>query len=89
MMKGLCRFPFVVGVVILCCFAAPAGAVNSNAGTSAFSFLKINAGARAVWMGGAFTGLADDENSLYYNPPCIATMEHRSFILGSHNYFVG
>jgi hypothetical protein len=36
-----------------------AGDVNSKAGTSAFPFLKIPVGARAVAMGGAFTGLAN------------------------------
>ncbi|UCC44392.1 MAG: PorV/PorQ family protein [Candidatus Zixiibacteriota bacterium] len=89
MMKNSYRFPLVVGVVLTVCLAAPVTAVNSDAGTTAFSFLKINAGARAVGMGGAFTGLADDENSLYYNPAGIASMERRSFILGYHNYFVG
>ncbi|MEW5993191.1 MAG: PorV/PorQ family protein [Candidatus Zixiibacteriota bacterium] len=62
--------------------------INSRAGTSAFPFLKINLGARAVGMGGAFTGLADDESALYYNPAGIATLEGRRFIAGYHNYFV-
>ncbi|MEW6411399.1 MAG: PorV/PorQ family protein [Candidatus Zixiibacteriota bacterium] len=62
--------------------------INSNAGTSAFSFLKINISARAVAMGGAFTGLSDDESSLYYNPAGITSLEEKRFILGYHNYFV-
>jgi len=61
--------------------------INKNAGTSAFSFLKINVGARAVAMGGAFTGLANDESALYYNPAGIATFEEDRFILGYLNYF--
>ncbi len=60
--------------------------INSGAGTSAFPFLKINISARAVAMGGAFTGLADDESSLYYNPAGIASFEEKRFILGYHNY---
>ena len=62
--------------------------INSGAGTSAFAFLKINSGARPVAMGGAFTGVADDENSLYYNPAGIASMNRNGVILGYHNYFV-
>ena len=62
--------------------------INTNAGTSAFSFLKINISARAVAMGGAFTGLSDDESSLYYNPAGITSFEENRFILGYHNYFV-
>ncbi|MFH1686858.1 MAG: PorV/PorQ family protein [bacterium] len=74
----------------LMAFSPIAGArdIHSKAGTSAFPFLKINVGARAVAMGGAFTGLADDETALYYNPAGIAGMEHKRFVLGYHNYFV-
>jgi hypothetical protein len=67
--------------------AGAAKDVNSDAGTSGFSFLKINISARAVGMGGAFTGLADDESALYYNPAGISSFEEKRFILGYHNYF--
>jgi hypothetical protein len=63
--------------------------INSGAGTSAFSFLKINVGGRAVGMGGAFTGLADDEAALYYNPAGLVSFEESRFIAEYHNYFVG
>lgn len=63
--------------------------INSSAGTSSFSFLKINVGGRAVGMGGAYTGLADDESALYYNPAGIAATEDPRFIAEYHNYFVG
>lgn len=59
---------------------------NSQAGTSAFSFLKIDVGARAVGLGGAFTGLSDDEASLYYNPAGIAMLEGDRVMLTYHNY---
>ncbi|KAA3632453.1 MAG: hypothetical protein DWP97_10960 [Calditrichaeota bacterium] len=68
-------------------FAADVSAVSSNVGTSSFPFLKINISARAVAMGGAFTGLADDESALYYNPAGIASFEQKRYILGYHNYF--
>lgn len=67
--------------------SAAAGEINSNTGTSAFPFLKINVGARAVSMGGAFTGLANDESALYYNPAGIASFEQKRFIAGYLNYF--
>jgi len=63
-------------------------AINSNVGTSAFPFLKINIGARAIGMGGAATGLADDESALYYNPSGIAGAKEKRWIGGYHNYFV-
>lgn len=65
-----------------------AGSINANAGTSGFSFLKINVGARAVALGGALTGAADDETSLYYNPAGIVGFESDRYVLGYHNYFV-
>jgi hypothetical protein len=88
------RFRFFSTVLIVA-FAAlglfavsSAQSVNSNVGTSGFSFLKINSGARAVSMGGAFTGLADDVSALYYNPAGLATLEGKHWIVGYHNYFI-
>ena len=65
-----------------------AGDIHEKAGTTAFPFLKINIGARAVGMGGAFTGLADDASALYYNPAGMTSLEGNRFILGYHNYVV-
>jgi hypothetical protein len=77
----------VLSAVILLVFSIHALAANSKAGTSAFSFLKINIGARSCAMGGAFTGLADDISTLYYNPAGIGFMEGKSYIFEYHNYF--
>lgn len=63
--------------------------INDQAGTSSFAFLKINVGARPVAMGGAFTGLADDESALYYNPAGIGLLENDRFLFGYHDYFAG
>jgi len=76
-----------VALVLTMSHAAFAKDINANAGTSGFAFLKINESARPVAMGGAFTGLADDESSLFYNPAGIARFEEPRFILGYHNYF--
>lgn len=77
----------VLGVFLLLCGSLVAREANSNAGTSGFAFLKINTGARATGMGGAFTGLADDETALYYNPAGIASLEGRHYLAEYHNYF--
>lgn len=45
---------------------------TTKVGTTVAPFLKIGAGARAVGMGGAYTGVANDIYSTYYNPAGIA-----------------
>ena len=73
--------------IILCgSTAAVAGGVNSNAGTSAFPFLKINIGARAVCIGGDFTGLADYESALYYSPAGTSAFDLNRSIACTMNY---
>jgi hypothetical protein len=89
MMQRLTIICLSLLVVFLAAAPAGAGDINSGAGTSAFSFLKINVGGRAVGMGGAFTGLADDESALYYNPAGLVAFEQQRFIAEYHNYFAG
>lgn len=67
----------------------PAHAGNSKVGTTAYSFLKIGAGAKALSMGSAFVGLADDESALYYNPAGIIGFKQKA-VSGSYmNYIAG
>jgi len=47
---------------------ASAYASGSDAGKSAYSFLKIGVSAKSQAMAGAYVGLADDISSLYDNP---------------------
>ena len=56
-------------------------AVNSNAGTSAYTFLKIGTGAKSQALAGAFVGLADDETALYYNPAGLTAAAAESYEL--------
>jgi long-subunit fatty acid transport protein len=60
--------------------------INSNAGTTAYSFLKIGVGARAVAMGSAFVGLADDQSAIYFNPAGLTQLQNRSFTTSYNNY---
>ncbi|MFQ6033635.1 MAG: hypothetical protein ACE5KR_02110 [Candidatus Bipolaricaulia bacterium] len=43
------------------------------------ALLQIGAGARPLGMGGAFVGLADDENAAFYNPAALAFLENTGF----------
>jgi hypothetical protein len=42
------------------------------------ALLEIGVGARPLGMGGAFSGLADDENAVFYNPAALAFLESRA-----------
>ena len=46
----------------------------SGPGTTAASVLNIGVGARAIGMGEAFTAMADDVSSIYWNPAGIALL---------------
>jgi len=48
----------------------------SDVGTTAANFLKMGIGARATAMGGAYTAIADDGTSLYWNPAGLAQIEN-------------
>jgi len=49
----------------------------AGAGTTGADVLKLGVGARAIAMGEAYAGLADDVSSLYWNPGGLALMQER------------
>ena len=51
--------------------------VNENAGTYGATFLKMEAGSRPAGMGGAFVGVANDVNTIFWNPAGLTTVENR------------
>ena len=75
---------FLLAIVLL--ISQAYADINSNAGTTAYSFLKIGVGARALGMGGAFVGLADDQSALYFNPAGLTQIPNRSFSTNYNNY---
>ena len=79
---------FLLAVVAIILIATPTVAknINSNAGTTGFSFLKLGVGAKAVAMGGAYTGFADDPSTMYYNPSGTMRIREKMFLAGYHNY---
>lgn len=55
--------------------ASAAGAADGTTYAGAAALFRIGAGARPLSMGGAFAGLADDENALFYNPAGLAYLQ--------------
>ena len=56
---------------------AQSGASLNKTGTTAAQFLKIGVGTRAIGMGGAFTTVESDVNSMYWNPAGLARIYSR------------
>lgn len=59
------------------CFAKGRGTTGAN-------FLKIDVGARPLGMGGAFVAVADDVNTIWWNPAGAATTKRKEITL-MHN----
>ena len=60
--------------------------INKNAGTTAFSFLKLGVSAKAVAMGGAFCAVANDPSAIYYNPAGTVRLEGKQLLASYQNY---
>ena len=63
--------------------------IHKNAGTSGAAFLKIEAGSRPAGLGGAFVGLADDVNAVFYNPAGLTSIEDRELTAMQNFWFAG
>jgi long-subunit fatty acid transport protein len=59
-------------ILLLCVTASPA-----VAGETEYPLFKMGAGGRAVAMGGAFTGVADDATAVFWNPAGMAQIKSR------------
>jgi predicted porin len=49
---------------------------EKDVGTSAFTFLKISKGARALSIGGAFSAVSDDVTALFWNPAGLTQLKN-------------
>ena len=80
----------LTAALLLAAQAGPAGAFGTpSRGTSGAQFLEIAPGARPAAMGGAFSGIADDVHSVYYNPAGLAGLERIQITGMDDQYFQG
>ena len=64
-------------------------AENDNAGTSGFTFLKVNYSARAAAMGNAYTGLSNDADAVFFNPAGLVQIDSPQASLTYMSYLIG
>jgi hypothetical protein len=89
------RITSAMAALLLAALAVNARA-QSAAGADSFDFLRLDANARAVGMGGAYTALATDSNALLYNPAGLArvrsseaTFMHNQYAQGVGQQYIG
>ena len=61
--------------------------INDGAGTVGAAFLKIEGGSRPVALGGAFAGLANDINTIFWNPAGLTAVHDRELTAMQHFSF--
>ena len=87
MKKTIIRFVLVLMSVLITLTPVWAQGV-SKVGTTAASFLEIGIGSRAVAMGGAYVGLAEDVTAIYWNPGGLALISQSEVSL-IHTQWLG
>lgn len=68
----------------LCFIIVPNGVFGAGA-----AFLKMDVGARATALGGAYTALADDVTAIYWNPAGLAQLNQTELNLMHNKWFSG
>lgn len=90
------RITSAASAAFVIALAAGVARGQSSAGAEAFDFLRLDANARAVGLGGAYTALASDSNALLYNPAGLArvraseaTFMHNQYAQGVGQQYIG
>jgi len=78
-------------ILLALLIAAPLQFIKAQdkVGTTAAPFLSIGTFTRGTAMGGAFTAISDDENSLFWNPGGLAQVKKNIVSFSNTTYFVG
>lgn len=66
---------YILTLLIVLLINSAALSQTQKTGTTAAQVLKFNVGPRAIGMGGAFTAVADDITSMYWNPGGTANIQ--------------
>ena len=88
MLKRGVPVQLVMALLILTAAATSLHAdINDGAGTVGAAFLKIEAGSRPAGLGGAFAGLANDINTIFWNPAGLTAVHDRELTAMQHFSF--
>jgi len=79
---------YLLILLAVCVFASVPLAQTLKTGTTSAQILKINVGPRAIGMGGAFTSIADDITSVYWNPSGTANIQANEVYFNHSNLYM-
>ena len=79
---------FILAITVLVFAATDAQAGLKKLGNAGFSFLKVTQSARTAGMGDAYTAVANDIHSIYWNPAGLIHLTRPAFTLGYNNWMV-
>jgi len=79
----------IVAVSIALVITLTSAAAEEDMGTNEAAFLKVDAASRPVAMGGAFVGVANDVNSVFWNPAGLTQVEKRELTAMYNSWFAG
>jgi len=78
---------YIISGALLFLLCLPASVFGqAKVGTAGAQFLEIGVSARAIGMGEAFLGLADDASALYYNPGGVALLDQKEIMIAHVDY---
>src|SRR6266700_5699061 len=80
---------FLIAAIWIGGVTGPQALHAASAGADPFDFLFLDADARAAALGGAYTALATDANSLLYNPAGLGRLEDNQATFMHNHYFQG
>ena len=87
--KVLYSFVAAVSIALAISLVGAVCASDEDMGTNEAAFLKIDAASRPSAMGGAFVGVANDVNSVFWNPAGLAQVEKRELTAMYNSWFAG
>ncbi len=76
---------FAASVILILYAQNPVYAKLKKSGTTSAQFLKIQIGARAIGMGGAYVALTNDASAMYWNPAGLARIDGVGSVNFSYN----
>lgn len=82
------RYCALAACIFLATCWTPATAINPNAGTTGFNFLKIGVGTRAAALGGAYAAVSGNIEASAWNPAGLFGLDERTAALAYNSYFL-